>query len=152
MQRAWLRLLAFIALVASTAAAPRADADVIYQQSGDSALSFTYTAPDFITGDLSLLAADLTSVAAGILSVDFLSSCPDFAPCDEIRLNRTGGIVTILGYAENAFTVVGTYPLDTLTLSVTQTQTDAVPEPATLALLGAGLLALGAARRRRSRA
>ncbi len=145
-------------LVISAAAA---HADVMYSFTGtpfglNEPQTFTYTAPTFISDLNILLAGQLDSCAGTVscVSVTFDPDAPDaglLSPADEI-LFSSSNVVWNFYFPDGAFTTAGEY--DNLDPSGNvghlSVQVTAVPEPATLTLVGLGSAVAGM-RLRRSR-
>jgi hypothetical protein len=150
--------------------ASTAQAAIIYEFFADSSFdfggntytgSFTYTAPDFITANLDVLPADLTSCSV---------TSPVGQPCATMTFFRdTSGLLAsdthdAIGFgvgsaqifyyfANNVFSSLGSF--ETVIFGEQQAgrlnirSTTSVPEPTTSALLGLGFVVLGALRLRR---
>ncbi len=156
-------LVAFLFL--GLAAGHQAMADVFYQVENQATgyLFFIYDSPGFITTDTTVLPGQLTflnPLGATTTSILFIPDSATHPGTSELDvLNPTPTIAEEFRYyPEGTFAQYGVtpgeqgsfgYPVSVL--NVTDFADYTVPEPATIALLGASLAALAGLRRRRAR-
>jgi hypothetical protein len=138
-------------------------APVLYTFSTPFGLNFTYTAPDFITTDTNILAANLGSCTPGFHAVpvvsftcDSVSLIPSELTADRIDFFRTQiflpdrtstPVTDSYRFPDGSFGAAGSYDafidVPTFTAHLDVAVVDAtVPEPGSLELLGIGAAAL----------